>query len=195
LAERNRIAREIHDVLAHSLGALSVQLEAADALLAPDTDPATARQYVQQARRLAAGGLAEARTAVHALRNEPIALGEQLAALVSGTEARLTVTGLERRLAPEVQLALYRAAQEALANARKHAPGAPVSVHLDYGGRTTALLVENGPCPGGRAASPLSPTGGGFGLQGMRERIELLGGEVSAAARDSGWAVRAMVPS
>jgi signal transduction histidine kinase len=104
------------------------------------------------------------------------------------------VTGAHRRLAPDVELALYRAAQEALSNARKHAPGAGVSVHLDYGSAATALLVENGPCPDSRAASPLGATGGGFGLRGMRERIELLGGQLSASAQDSGWTVRATVP-
>ena len=195
LAERNRIAREVHDVLAHSLGALSVQLDAADALLESHADPAKARELVQHARRSAVDGLAEARKAVHALRDEPVELGERLAALASTSGAKLTVTGAERRLTPDVQLALYRTAQEALSNARKHAPGAAVSLHLDYGSRATALLVENGLCPDGRAASPLGATGGGFGLRGMRERIELLGGELSAAAQDSGWTVRATVPA
>jgi signal transduction histidine kinase len=194
LAERNRVAREVHDVLAHSLGALSVQLEAADALLESPGDPATAREYVQHARRLAVAGLAETRTAVRALREEPVGLGERLAALASSNEAELEVTGAERRLAADVELALYRAAQEALSNARKHAPGSAVSVHLDYGSEAMALLVENGPCPDGRAASPLGVTGGGYGLRGMRERIELLGGEVSAAAQETGWMVRATVP-
>ena len=74
LAERNRIGREVHDVLAHSLGALSVQLDAADALLEHSDDPAKARQLVQQARKLAVQGLEETRQAVHALRDEPVAL-------------------------------------------------------------------------------------------------------------------------
>ena len=194
LAERNRIAREVHDVLAHSLGALSVQLDAADALLESQADPSRARQYVQHARRFAVEGLAETRTAVQALRDEPIQLAEQLTTLASTSAATLRVTGAQRRLPSNVELALYRAAQEALSNAGKHAPGASVTVHLDYGARTTALLVENGPCPEGRAASALRDTGGGFGLRGMRERIELVGGEVSAAAHGSGWAVRATVP-
>ena len=104
------------------------------------------------------------------------------------------MTGPERRLTAEIQLALYRAAQEAVSNARKHAPGAPVTLQLDYQNAATVLLVRNGPCPAGRSASPLGLTGGGFGLQGMRERIEQLGGEVSAAAQDAGWTVRAAVP-
>jgi signal transduction histidine kinase len=139
LAERNRVGREVHDVLAHSLGALSVQLEAADALLETGGDQATARELVQRGRRLAVDGLAETRKAVHALRDEPVALGEQLAALAATGGAQLTVVGAERRLTPDVELALYRAAQEALSNARKHAPGAPVTLQLDYGRIATVL--------------------------------------------------------
>ena len=93
LAERNRIGREIHDVLAHSLGALSVQLEAADALLDDGTDAAAVRPLLQQARRFAVEGLSETRAAVHALRDEPVALTEQLTALAQADGADLTVTG------------------------------------------------------------------------------------------------------
>ena len=104
------------------------------------------------------------------------------------------MTGAERRLDADVELALYRAAQEALSNVRKHAPGASVTLRLDYRPTTTVLVVENGPRPDGNSPSMLTATGGGFGLRGMRERIELLGGEVTAAAQDSGWTVRATVP-
>jgi signal transduction histidine kinase len=194
LAERNRIGREVHDVLAHSLGALSVQLDAADALLETGGEPDKARDLVQQARRSAVAGLAETRKAVHALRDEPIALTEQLVALAAADGAELTVTGAARALASDGELALYRAAQEAVSNARKHAPGAPITLRLDYGRTATVLVVTNGPCPGGATVSPLSHTGGGFGLRGMRERIELLGGEVSAQPSDHGWIVRAAVP-
>lgn len=194
LAERNRIGREIHDVLAHALGALSVQLEAADALLETRGDLTKARQSVQQARQLAVEGLLETRKAVHALHDEPIALCAQLATLASATGAALTITGTERRLDADVELAIYRAAQEALSNVRKHAPGAPVMLCLDYGPTATVLLVENGAPQDGGVRSPLTATGGGFGLRGMRERIELLGGEVSASAKDAGWTVRARVP-
>ena len=194
LAERNRIGREVHDVLAHCLGALSVQLEAADALLETHGDTAQARDYVQQARRLAVHGLVETRKAVQALRDAPGPLRAQIATLASAAGAALTVTGAERRLDADVELALYRAAQEALSNVRKHAPGASVTLRLDYGPTATVLVVENGPRPDGSSPSMLTATGGGFGLLGMRERIELLGGEVTAAAQDSGWTVRATVP-
>jgi signal transduction histidine kinase len=131
---------------------------------------------------------------VHALRDEPGALHAQIATLASAAGAALTITGAERRLDADVELALYRAAQEALSNVRKHAPGAAVTLRLDYGPTATVLVVENGPRPEGNSSSPLTATGGGFGLRGMRERIELLGGDVSAAAQDSGWTVRATVP-
>lgn len=194
LAERNRIGREVHDVLAHSLGALCVQLDAADALLETGGDPVKVRELVQHARRLAVDGLAETRKAVHALRGEPIAFTEQLAALAATDGAQLCVTGPARRLTPDAELALYRTAQEAVSNARKHAPGAPVTLRLDYGHEATVLVVANGPCPDRHAASTLSQTGAGLGLRGMRERIELLGGQVSAEPHDHGWTVRAAVP-
>lgn len=194
LAERNRIGREVHDVLAHSLGALSVQLDAADALLETHTDPQKAREYVRQARSLAVDGLIETRKAVHALRDEPVALSEQLTALAAALGATLAVVGTERRLDANAQHALFRAGQEALSNARKHAPGAHVTVRLDYADAATVLTVTNGPCPDGTPDRLIGATGGGFGLRGMRERIELVGGELSAAELDAGWTVRAAVP-
>ena len=194
LAERNRIGREVHDVLAHSLGALSVQLDAADALLENSDDPTKARQLVQQARRLAVQGLEETRQAVQALRDEPVALAEQLASLAARDGAELTVTGAPRPLAADAGLALYRAAQEAVTNARKHAPGASVSISLDFDPQSTTLRITNGPCLNAAGRSELSTTGGGFGLQGMRERIELLGGRVVAGPSALGFSVQVAVP-
>jgi signal transduction histidine kinase len=193
LAERNRIGREIHDVLAHSLGALSVQLDAADALLESGDDSTRARELVQRARRLAVQGLEETRQAVHALRDEPVALAEQLASLAARDDAELVVTGAPRPLAADAGLALYRAAQEAVTNARKHAPGAQVSIHLDFDAHSTTLTVTNGLCPDA-VLSELRATGGGFGLQGMRERIELLGGQVVAEPSSLGFTVEVAVP-
>ncbi len=194
LSERNRIGREVHDILAHSLGALSVQLDAADALLENGGDTTKARQLVQQARRLAVQGLEETRQAVHALRDEPVALAEQLSSLAARDGAELTVTGAPRPLAADAGLALYRAAQEAVTNARKHAPGAPVSIRLDFGPQSTTLMVTNGRNPEGDPVGGLTATGGGFGLQGMRERIELLGGRVIAEPSQLGWTVQVAVP-
>lgn len=195
LAERNRLGREIHDVLAHSLGALSVQLDAADALLEEGGDPTTARQLVRQARGLAVSGLEETRQAVQALRDEPVELREQLAALAQHDHAELTVTGLPRSLGPDAAHALYRAAQEALANARKHAPGGPVRLHLAFASDCTRLVVRNEAGDGPPLASELAATGGGFGLRGMRERIELVGGRMLAEPSGDGWTVQVEVPA
>jgi signal transduction histidine kinase len=194
LAERNRVGREVHDVLAHSLGALSVQLDAADALLESGDGSTKARELVQQARRLAVQGLDETRQAVHALRDEPVALAEQLASLAARDGVELTVTGAPRQLSADAGLALYRAAQEAVTNARKHAPGAAVSIHLDFDSQSTSLSVTNGFCSAADTPSELKTTGGGFGLQGMRERIELLGGHMVAEPNAHGWTVRVAVP-
>ena len=194
LAERNRLGREIHDVLAHSLGALSVQLEAAHAVLGTSEDRDKARRLVEKARRLAVEGLEETRRAVHALRDEPVDLAEQVAALAAREGAGLTVVGRPRALGTDAGLAVYRAAEEALTNARKHAPGAEVSVRLDFTPETTVLVVDNGATTD-VVASELAGTGGGFGLQGMRERVELVGGRVRAEPTRSGWTVEIAVPA
>lgn len=196
LAERNRIGREIHDVLAHSLGALSVHLDAADALVEQGAADDVLREVLRQARQLAVEGLREARGAVQALRDEPLAIAEQLAALAAADRAALTVSGPVRPLAADAGLALYRAAQEAVSNARKHAPGAPVALELAFGPDATVLTVTNGPGrPERTADSRLSRSGGGFGLPGMRERVESLGGNVLAEPRGQGWIVQVAVPA
>jgi signal transduction histidine kinase len=197
LTERNRIAREVHDVLAHSLGALAVQLEALDALLG-DGDLERAKATVATSRRLAVEGLAETRRAVQALRDAPLALAEQVAALAAGDSATFSIEGIERPLPSDAALALYRAAQEAITNARKHAPGAAVSVVLSFASDRTSIKVldeyEAGvvPSAGGATSSP------GYGLAGMRERVELLGGSVTAGplgpGEPAGWRVLADVP-
>jgi signal transduction histidine kinase len=195
LAERNRLGREIHDVLAHSLGALSVQLEAADALLEQGGEPGRARDLVQRARRLAVDGLNETRQAVHVLRDEPLELVEQLASLAEREGAMVTVNGVSRTLEPEQALAMYRAAQEALSNARKHAPGARVFLTLAFEPRETVLVIENSPTGEAAPVTELIATGGGYGLRGMRERIEPLGGSVQAGTGPCGWTVRVAVPT
>jgi signal transduction histidine kinase len=195
LAERNRLGRELHDVLAHSLGALSVQLEAAGALLDHDGDPGRARALVHEARQLAVQGLEETRRAVQALRDVPVELSEQLASLAAREGAALEVTGHRRALPPDAGMALYRAAQEALTNARKHAPGAPVTIALAFEPASTSLVVTNGAAAGPAAPAELGATGGGLGLKGMRERLELVGGRVEAGAGPVGFRVEAAVPA
>jgi signal transduction histidine kinase len=184
------VAREVHDLLAHTLAAVAVQLEAADAVLDDGGDPETLRQLVRRSRRLVRDGIEETRAAVTALRDEPVELVARLGALVAAEPVELRVTGQPRPLPPKTGLALYRAAQEALTNARKHAPGAPLTMHLDFRPDDVVLRVDNG-------APTSAPTDvrSGFGLQGMRERLELVGGGLSVGATDSGWRVEARVPS
>jgi signal transduction histidine kinase len=121
-------------------------------------------------------------------------LAEQLTAMASRDGAVLTVTGQSHPLAADAGLALYRAAQEAISNARKHAPGSPITMRLEFDPRATRLVVANGASPNG-TTSELAATGGGFGLQGMRERIELLGGRVIAEPGPLGWTVDVAVPT
>ncbi|MGH3256067.1 MAG: sensor histidine kinase [Streptosporangiaceae bacterium] len=206
LDERARIAREIHDILAHTLGGLVVQLDAADALLSEGDDPEAGRSLVGGARRLAIEGLEETRRAIAALRTDPVDLPEALAAPAADDgrpgQVSYEVRGTPRRLAPEASLAVYRTAQEALANARKHAPGAPVALTLSFGEqadeeRTAILRVANGAPPGGPVGLPadsLAATGGGYGLDGLTERAELLGGTLRADSCEDGWVVELTVP-
>ena len=202
LDERARIAREIHDILAHTLGGLVVQLDAADALLGEGDDFEGGRFLVGGARRLAVAGLEETRQAITALRTDPVNLPEALADLTAGDGLRgqvsYEVRGTPRRLAPEASLAVHRTAQEALANARKHAPGAAVVVTLCFSeDRVTRLRVANrapaGACAAG-PGEPLAATGGGYGLSGLTERAELLGGTLRAGPDGDGWVVELTVP-
>ncbi len=192
LAERNRLGRELHDVLAHSLGALAVQLNAAEAVLHQHEAPDAVLDKVREARSTAVEGLAEARAAVSALRDEPIELAEQLRALAEREGVDVEVLGTPRPLAAEASLALYRAAQEAISNARKHAPDVPLELRLVFDPRETRLEAENPLAAGG---VELARTGGGFGLRGMRERVELVGGRVDAARTASSFRLEVAVPA
>ncbi|PJJ65691.1 sensor histidine kinase [Compostimonas suwonensis] len=177
LLERARIAGELHDVLAHSLGALVIQLDAADALYeSGDVDAAATR--VRQSRTLAAEGLVEARRAVRALRDD-VELSSGIAALVAGERALgadvvWSESGPPRRLGDPEHTALLRAAQEALSNARKHAPGSAVRVELAWRPGSVALNVTTENTRSG-PDTRLAASGGGVGLVGMRERFAQLG--------------------
>lgn len=198
LAERARIARELHDVLAHSLAGLTIQLEAARALLSDGCDPARALTHVERAHRLGVEGLTEARQAVAALREDRPPLVELLRGLVEGLgeRATLTVNGTARDLPPEVALTVYRCAQEALTNARRHAPGASVHVQLSYSDHDVTLGVVD-KHPDGQPPPPALPSAsqGGYGLVGMRERAELAGGTLHAGPYGNGWRVDVQVPA
>ncbi|MEV4880778.1 sensor histidine kinase [Streptomyces cyaneofuscatus] len=198
LAERTRIAREMHDVLAHSLGALSVQLKVAAALIEKgDSEAALAR--VLKSNRLADEGLAEARNAVAALRGDIPSLPDALKNLVEQHRANhavdvgLRLTGEPRRLSPAAAVCLVQTVREALSNAAKHAPGEPIEITLGYGDGSVCLLVDNATRSLSHAGSDHVP---GYGLTGIRERLALVGGMLTAERADCGtrWALAAEVP-
>lgn len=193
LAERNRIAREVHDVLAHTLSAVSVQMTALDALVDDGADPAVVRAGIDRTKRLVVEGLAETRRAVHALRDEPVALVDQLTALARADDVELQLDGVARPLPAAAGLALLRVAQEALTNARKHAQDTTVHIELWFGEGRTRVTVTN-PAPAGPSVD-LANTGGGYGLSGLNERVDLLGGSFNAGPCGSGWRVEAEVPA
>ncbi|MFJ5015070.1 sensor histidine kinase [Streptomyces griseoluteus] len=191
LSERARIAREIHDVLAHSLSAQMVHLEAARLLLERDASREQVLERVVAARGMARDGLTETRQALSALRGELTPLEEFLTDLVSVTDGgEITVTGERRPLPAEASQAVRRVAQEAMTNVRKHAQGAKVLVRLDYGEHQVTLDVRD---KGGRPGE-LAASGGGYGLLGMRERAELLGGSLDAGPDEEGFVVTLKVP-
>ena len=200
LDERARIAREIHDVLAHSLGALGIQIQAARSVLHKDADQAS--DLLAAAQQMAAEGLVETRRAVQALRTDTLPLDEELA-LITDTHAQRyhvpvsydTGGGLAA-LPPDATLALLRIAQEALVNAAKHAAGQPVAVCLDYGDADVRLTVRNDLPPGADTRHPadVSTVNGGYGLTGMHERLRLLNGTLEAGRRGGQWIVTAELP-
>lgn len=206
LEESTRIAREIHDVLAHALAGLTIQLEATSALLEQGADREAILTRVQRAHALAREGLQETRRAVGALRGDSIPAPAAIEALVeehrAGADAsvQLTMDGDPRRLAGPTGQAVLRVIQEALTNVRKHAPGASVSVEVHAGEHPheeVVLRVDDRPPANGVAtqSSPLASSGGGYGLTGMRERAQLLGGTLSAGARPDGWRVELHLPA
>jgi signal transduction histidine kinase len=199
LDERARIAREIHDVLAHSLGALGIQIQAARSVL--HKDPDRAGELLAAAQQMAAEGLVETRRAVHALRADTLPLGEELARVSDAYAQRYHVAvgfdtgGVPAALPPDATIALLRIAQEALVNAAKHAAGQRVAVRLDYGDADVRLTVRNDlASDAGADATGVSTVNGGYGLTGMRERLRLLNGTLEAGRRDGQWVVTAEVP-
>ncbi|MFE3518746.1 sensor histidine kinase [Streptomyces sp. NPDC059166] len=196
LAERSRIAREIHDVLAHSLSAQLVHLEAARLLIEREPSGEFRDQVLERvvaARSMAREGLAETRQALSALRGEMTPVEDFLRQLVSGEPAEVSVVGETRELTAEASQAVRRVAQEALTNTRKHAPGAAVTVRLEYEPDAVALQVRDS--GGRRPAGELAVSGSGYGLVGMRERAELLGGTLEAGPDEEGFVVSLRVPA
>jgi len=211
--ERARIARELHDVVAHHISMIAVQAETARETT-PGL-PAAAAQRLAEIAGTARAGLTEMRRLLGVLREDaggaaarhPQPGLAQLAELIdaaretSGAGARLIVSGPVAAFDPSVELAAYRIVQEALTNARRHAPGAAVDVELRYGESTLLLQIrDNGPGPpGGHPAGGSGhdgPDSPGHGLTGMRERAAAAGGSLrTAAAQGGGFLVEAALPA
>jgi signal transduction histidine kinase len=203
LAERGRIAREMHDVLAHSLSALSVELEGARLLARNHGANPEIETAIERAHAHATTGLDEARAAIEALRGDDLPGPERLATMAESfaaeqdVECRLEVSGEPRALASEASLAIYRTAQEALTNVRKHADPERVDLHLSYAPDGTRLEVADhggARSNGSRPDGLLSAAGAGYGVSGMRERAELLGGRLEAGPTEDGFRIDLWLP-
>ena len=211
LAERQRMAREIHDTLAQGLTGIITQLEAAER-----TGQAAERERrLGHVKQLARESLAEARRSVQALRPQalegarlPEALAGEVArwSATSGVGADLTTTGEPRPLHPEVEVTLLRVAQEALTNVAKHADAAHARVTLSYMGDVVTLDVRDdgsgftlngGGCPASRQKTEATDErNGGFGLTAMRQRVNRLAGQLEIESEPgAGTAVSASVPA
>jgi signal transduction histidine kinase len=195
-AERTRMARELHDVAAHHLTSVIVQAALVERLV--ERNPAAARTGAITVREEGRKALSNLRFIVGALREDgtngaPAAGLAGIAELASGQGASLTVTGEPRDVPPAADMAFYRVAQEALSNARDHAPGAPVTITIRHRRDGTTLLVRND--PPAVVATPPNGDRRGFGLIGMRERATLIGATLTAGpAADGGWQVELTVP-
>ena len=209
LAERQRLAREMHDVLAHSLSGLVMQLEGARLLSSSNPGDARLASTIDRAHHLARNGLDEARRAISMLRDDELPSPGRIEAIVtefardSGIPGRFITTGDPRDVSSETRLALYRVAQEALTNIGKHAQPGKVEVTLAYEPRTVSLVVEDIRDAADATVTPqatldtsVAPvtTDGGYGLTGMRERAELLGGTLTAGPTGHGFRVELRVP-
>jgi signal transduction histidine kinase len=212
LAERSRIAGELHDVLAHALSGLAIQLQGARKLADRESASAGLRGALKRSAESAREGLADARQAVGALRGDRLPTVDQVGTLIedfrrdTGAEAALRIDGTPRALPADASLALFRGAQEALTNIARYAPGTTVAVTVRYGPGHTVLVVEDRRCPPGavqakradageRAGSPLlAEASGGHGLTAMRERAARAGGTARAGPTADGWLVELEVP-
>ncbi len=195
LRERGRIAREMHDVLAHSLAGLSMQLQGLRAVAAREQVSPAVLEPLDKAAALAREGLTEARAAVGTLR-DPVGLGlDALGALVDRHpgQTRLQTSGDITHVSAETGHAVYRAVQEALTNAARYAPGSPVSINVRaHAARLVVTVDDSGPGPG---RNPVTGQGTGLGLAGMAERVRGVGGSLHAGPRDGGgWRILVDVP-
>ncbi|HET6964839.1 MAG TPA: histidine kinase [Acidimicrobiales bacterium] len=198
LGERQRLAREMHDVLAHSLSGLVLNLEGARVMAGRGVGGAELEDVITRAHRLARTGLEEAQRAIGLLRDDTLPGPDGLDELATQFEAdtgvpcRFAAEGEQRQLGTDARLTVYRVAQEALTNIRKHAAPDRVELHLYYEPGGTRLVVEDH-----RTTDHPRPPGGGtgYGLTGMRERAELLGGTLRAGPTPSGFRVELWAPA
>ena len=198
--ERLRIARELHDIVAFSFATIIVQAGVASRLL--QSRPEQVPEALHAVKSTSQTAMHEIRTILGALR-DPDASGEDapglsrlesLAARITsaGVPTRVVVYGVPRSLPVEVDKAAYRIVQESLTNVVRHARGATARVVVYYATREVVVTVEDD----GRPRGARSSDGGGHGIQGMRERAQLLGGELQAGTRlDNGFRVSARLPT
>ncbi|MEY2516406.1 MAG: hypothetical protein QOJ89_3764 [bacterium] len=204
--ERGRIARELHDVIAHSVSLMGVQAGAVERIL--ERDPERAREALRSIQSTARESVGELRRLLGILRDEQDGAGlapqpglAALSALVDdsrrgGLQVRLSVEGEARPLPAGIELSAYRVAQEALTNIRKHAAGASARVVLRYHASELEVCVLNDAPPARASAESDNGIGGsGHGIVGMHERVGLYGGSLEARpASDGGFSVRARLP-
>ncbi len=204
-AERERIARDVHDMVAHSLSVTMLHLTGAR--MALDDDPDRARDALAEAERVGRASMAEIRRTVALLsgHSQPIGLpvpdASDLTGLVesyrrAGLHVTFEVAGQEPAVAPTVGLTLYRIVQESLANVAKHAPGQPAAVTLLVRDAQVELTVENPMVGSAPSGFRNDATDGGHGLSGMRERAKFAGGQLSAGERPGRrWVVCGVLPA
>jgi signal transduction histidine kinase len=202
LSERRRIARDVHDFVGHGLAAVMLQITSARHVLR--RDPSAAEEALRSAEEVGRRSMQELRGTVALLRSDdeaamPPALPSagEIPALVDqaragGLAVELRTRGDLSRIAPSVGVALYRIAQEALANAARHAPHARTVLGLEVSGGRACLIAETtGPTVAGPATEPKRPR---YGLVGMWERAAALGGELAAGPTAEGWRVSCRLP-
>src|SRR5262249_43242512 len=200
IAERNRIAREIHDTLAQGFVGISVQLETAARTFF--SAPQTAIKHLDQARLLVRNSLGEARRSVLDLRSQALesgdlasALSEVARTLSAQTPIELSVGTTPRRLAPEIENNLFRIGQEALTNSVKHAGAAHIQVELDFEPKSVRLKIRDDG-RGFDVKRQLASGGGRLGLLGMRERVGQIGGQLNIWSEPgSGTEITVEVPA
>jgi signal transduction histidine kinase len=200
--ERRRIARDVHDFVGHGLAAVMLQITSARHVLR--RDPAAAEEALRAAEDVGRRSMQELRRTVGLLRSEgeavaapPLPSATDIPALIDharagGLAVELRTRGDLSEIAPGVEVALYRIAQEALANASRHAPRALTVVEIDVAEGQASLVAEtSGPTVTDAAAEPDRPR---YGLVGMRERATALGGEFAAGPTADGWRVSCRLP-